>query len=101
MKKTELTIGTEQGRDYHGCEFFGPADILEKTVDILVSCGFDAFTILECQGYWKGIPEDSYRVEIWGDEYLSYEAISKIARDCQQDCIMMVRDNGKPEFVEG
>ena len=98
MKKTELTVGTNQGEKYTGQDFCGDAikDIIVKS---LSDFGFKAFTVFECLGYWEGVPEKSYRFEIYSEYGIRNRWVKNLARDCQQDCIMVVRDNGKPEFI--
>lgn len=41
---------------------------------------FDSFTIDECQGYWKGKSEKSYRVTIFSDDMQgTYTLLKKLA----------------------
>ena len=101
MHKIELTIGTAQGRNYSGLDFFGPAEILEKTIESLTVWGVDAFTVFDCRGYWRGMPEDSFRFEIWLEDgtEIGDGLIRELAFEIQQDCIMVSRNNHPPKFI--
>jgi hypothetical protein len=46
----------------------------------MVADTFDAFTVLEARGYWRGQPEDVLRFEIIGSSGMAFQ-VRKLARE--------------------
>lgn len=66
----------------------------------LVAASFDAFTVLEAQGYWRGTPERSIVIEI---ETENAKGVHKLARDIReanaQEAVLVQRTPSYSELV--
>jgi hypothetical protein len=66
----------------------------------IVSRYFDGFTIINCQGFWKGKPEDSVIIEIIGnDEIEKIKAIADEIRPVnRRECVLVTCSECRFEF---
>ena len=75
-----------------------------KTVArVLANHGIDGFTMYQVQGYWKGVPEVSFKIEI-ATEAKNAHTINLIAEELRdeysQDSVMVTYPDNHVEFVE-
>lgn len=71
-----------------------PSDVAE----LLAKYDIDGFTIYQVQGYWKGVPEVSFKIEIASD--VSVNMVASILRDrFNQEAVMVTNPNGEVEFI--
>lgn len=85
MFKVVLTIGHKVG----SVELLTTAEICGTVTEYL---GVDAFTAIPCVGMWKGIPENSTRVEIVTDEQAANAIVGRVpelAAQLNQEAIMV------------
>lgn len=77
MYKVVLTIGHK----------IGPVELLDTPTicaTITESLKVDAFTALPCVGMWKGVPENSTRIEIVTDEQAANAIVGRVPELCRQ-----------------
>ena len=71
-----------------------PSDVAE----LLAKYDIDGFTIYQVQGYWKGTPEVSFKIEIASD--VPVNMVASILRDrFNQEAVMVTNPNGEVEFI--
>lgn len=84
MQKVTLTIGHK----------VGSVEILTTTeicAAVTTTLAVDAFTAIPCVGMWRGVPENSTRVEIVTDELRADEIVTRVpelAWQLNQEAIM-------------
>lgn len=84
MQKVTLTIGHK----------VGSVEILTTTeicAAVTTTLAVDAFTAIPCVGMWRGVPENSTRVEIVTDELRADEIVARVpelAWQLNQEAIM-------------
>lgn len=81
---------------------------------ILGGDGIDGFTMYQVQGYWRGVPEVSFKIEIavddkhWtvdGDVYSVTRRLEKVCEKLRsvynQDSVMLTLPNNTVKFIAG
>lgn len=82
-----------------------------KTVArVLMNFGLDGFTIYKVDGYWKGTPEVSFKIEVALDDGSNdggadaRSTIEMVAEELRalynQDSVMLTHPDGTVEFIE-
>ena len=69
---------------------------------VLARRGIDGFTIYPVTGYWQGVQEDSFKIEIATDVKNAHtvNSIAKELRDMyNQDSVMVTYPDGYVEFI--
>ena len=71
----------------------------ESYIASLVGKFFDSFSIYACRGYYKGTPEESYKIEIiTHDEDKVDKLKNYLAKVLLQESVLKVSDFQKVEF---
>ena len=71
----------------------------ESRIASLVGKFFDGFSIYACRGYYKGTPEESYKIEIiTHDENKVDKLKNYLAEILDQESVLKVSDFQKVEF---
>lgn len=61
---------------------FSKGQIKQKVADAMHRQGIDAYTLIKGVGYWKGIAEQSYTVEVKGvTDALDIDSIKAVSED--------------------
>ena len=84
MQKVTLTIG-------HKIGLVEALDTAAICAAVTASLAIEAFTAIPCVGIWKGIPENSTRIEIVTDESTADEIVKRVpylAWQLNQEAIM-------------
>ena len=84
MQKVTLTIG-------HKIGLVEALDTATICATITASLAIEAFTAIPCIGMWKGVPENSTRIEIVTDERTAGEIVERVpylAWQLNQEAIM-------------
>ena len=84
MQKVTLTIG-------HKIGLVEALDTAAICAAVTASLAIEAFTAIPCVGMWKGIPENSTRIEIVTDESTADEIVKRVpylAWQLNQEAIM-------------
>lgn len=93
-------IRTENSKDQNDSLMACYPSVLHK---ILANYGIDGFTMYEVIGYWKGVGERSYKIEIARPESESdgimYEICEKLRDKYDQDSVMLTYPNNTVEFI--
>lgn len=70
--------------------------------EVLSTYGIDGFTIYKVDGYWKGKPEVSFKIEVCGDN-VDFNLVGNVAielRDVyEQDSVMVTLPDNTVEFI--
>lgn len=68
---------------------------------ILSQHGFDGFTMYQVNGYWQGVPEVSFKIEIAVDsDPERVYTVAKVLRDLyNQDAVMLTLPNNSVKFI--
>lgn len=78
------------------------ADYETEVAGVLANQGIDGFTIYRVNGYWQGVPEVSFKIEIAIDS--NPERVYTIARELRaiyaQDSVMLTLPNNTVKFIE-
>lgn len=85
----------------------------QRVAQILAKHGIDGFTMYQVQGYWKGEPEVSFKIEVaiddkhWtvdGDVYSVTARVEKICEELRdeysQDSVMLTLPDNSVKFIE-
>lgn len=78
------------------------AGYTNTVAQVLQKYGHDGFTIYQVQGYWKGVAETSFKIELAvEDTHLAdIDFIAMDLRDIyEQDCVMVTDNNGEVKFI--
>lgn len=71
----------------------------EKYIASLVGKFFDSFSIYACRGYYKGTPEESYKIEILTTEEKQVDKLKDyLVKKLNQESVLKVSDLQKAEF---
>ena len=71
-----------------------------RVAEVLAQHKIDGFTIEQVFGYWKGVPEKSYKISIALDDDSSIDNICEMLRDTyQQDAVMLTDSNNNVRFI--
>lgn len=72
----------------------------DTVAKILASHGIDGFTIYQVQGYWKGEPEVSFKIELAIDKTagMIYDIAEELRDMYSQDSVMITHPDGTVEF---
>ena len=71
----------------------------EKYIASLVGKFFDSFSIYACRGYYKGTPEESYKIEILTTEEKKVDELKNfLVKELDQESVLKVSDLQKAEF---
>lgn len=67
----------------------------------LQACGIDGFTMYEVNGYWQGVAEKSFKIEIAIDsDPERVYTVAKVLRDMyNQDAVMVTLPNNSVNFI--
>lgn len=67
----------------------------------MAKVGFDGFTLYKVHGYWQGVPETSFKIEIAVDtDPERVYTVAKALRDIyNQDAVMLTLPNNNVRFV--
>jgi len=99
MKMHRLYVGHT---DQHGMLTFKRDAVHDEIVISMKHHGFDAATLTDSVGIWKGKPEATTVVGIAIDE-ISLQRLERMASDIayvlDQECIMLENPEGKVHFV--
>lgn len=73
----------------------------DVVAQVLKGWGFDGFTIYKVDGYWQGLPEVSFKIEIALDKDFSkvYNVAEELRDKFNQDSVMVTDSNNKVIFV--
>jgi len=73
----------------------------DEVAKILGREGFDGFTMYQVNGYWKGVPEVSFKIEIAVDSNPErVYTVSEALRDLyNQDAVMLTLPNNTVKFI--
>lgn len=73
----------------------------QEVATILAKHGMDGFTIYEVQGYWKGIAETSFKIEIAidSDPERVYTVAEELRALYNQDAVMLTLPNNSVKFI--
>lgn len=96
---TTITVGLRYGSP--ACDLKGtkiPRDVAVNTiVQTLKEQGIEAFTLIECKGYWEGQPEDSFKVEVVSSDPSTriglHKAALKIKDYLLQDAVLLTHQD--------
>ena len=74
------------------------SDIVAK---VLGRHGIDGFTMYQVNGYWKGIPEVSFKIEIAIDKDANrvYEIAAELKNIYNQEGVMLTLPNNTVKFI--
>lgn len=82
-------------------EKFNEAAIREyhkNVAELLANHGIDGFTIYQVQGYWKGTPEVSFKIEVATDGGVGMIA-SELRDMFNQESVMVTMPDNTVEFI--
>lgn len=99
MQYHALTIGRNIG---------GTVDAIDVTraVDYFALClktlNCNSFSVYQGQGYWRGMPENTLRFEVFGiTDSQARELARWLAKKFQQEAVMLLSVNSRPKFITG
>ena len=62
----------------------------------------DAFSIFEGKGYWRGLPENIIRFEVFGlADSAAKNLAATLAKTFNQEAVMLLSVNSRPKFIRG
>lgn len=68
--------------------------------EVLASYDIDGFTIYKVDGYWKGEPEVSFKIEVATDnEWAVLETSRRLKTTYGQDAVMLTLPNNSVKFI--
>lgn len=72
----------------------------ENWIKELLAIGFDGFTLVKGQGFWKGAEEKSLEIIIYTDNTYLIKAIAeKIKHHNKQDAVLIAETDCKIELI--
>lgn len=71
----------------------------QEIAKLLGEYGIDGFTIYEVNGFWQGISERSFKIEIASDGEISREMLERLRDEYEQDAIMLTNPDNTVEFI--
>ena len=72
----------------------------KNVAELLAKHGVDGFTIYQVQGYWRGTPEVSFKIEVATDDSSTIDYVARELRDMfNQESVMVTLPDNTVEFV--
>lgn len=95
MNTYRLSLGRNIGLDG-----FVTQEAFDKFLNETVASIYDGFTIIEAQGFWKGMREKTTIIEILTDNTAGINIIARAyAKQFSQDAVLVQQVTGLHEFV--
>lgn len=99
-----MTIGLNYGQPA-GDELKGkaiPLDAVHRVIaGAMKQSGIDCYTVIECKGYWMGVPENSLRVEVMHNE--GHKDVVNAARiikwELMQEAVLVTKQEIQGDLV--
>lgn len=72
----------------------------DMVAEVLAKYDIDGFTIYPVQGYWKGEPEQSFKIEFAIDNQLyAVDVADELRKKWNQEAVMLTNGDNTVEFI--